>query len=72
MGLSKNGKRMGRPVIEDPKPFRICIRLDILTHDVLDVYCDKYDVSLTDTVTKAIRELAERDGIPMKCKEYAE
>lgn len=63
MGLSKNGKQMGRPPIEDPKPFRICIRLDVQTHDMLDMYCEKFDVSFTDAVTKAINELAERNGI---------
>ena len=63
MGLSKNGKQMGRPPIEDPKPFRICIRLDVQTHDVLEMYCDKFDVSFTEAVTKAINDLAERNGI---------
>ena len=63
MGLSKNGKQMGRPPIENPKPFTICIRLDVQTHDALNLYCKKFDVSLTDAVTKAINELAERNGI---------
>lgn len=63
MGLSKNGKQMGRPPVENPKPFKICIRLDVQTHDELELYCDKFDVSFTDAVTKAINELAERNGI---------
>lgn len=63
MGLSKTGKQMGRPPIENPKPFKICIRLDIKTHDVLEMYCDKFDASFTDAVTKAINELGERNGI---------
>ncbi len=66
MGLSKNGKRMGRPVTENPKPFRICVRLDAPTQEVLDLYCEEKDVSITEAVATAINELAKRNGITAK------
>lgn len=66
MGLSKNGKRMGRPVTEDPKPFRICVRLDAPTQEALDLYCEEKDVSITEAVAIAINELAQRNGIKTK------
>lgn len=66
MGLSKNGKKMGRPVTENPKSFRICVRLDAPTQEVLNLYCDQNNVSITKAVATAINELAQRNGITTK------
>ncbi len=57
MGLSKNGKRMGRPVKDNPKSYRICIRLDAKTQAILDLYCEKNGVSISDAVNIALRKL---------------
>lgn len=59
MGLSKNGKRMGRPVTENPKLYRICIRLDAKTQEVLNLYCEKNGVSISQAVSTAINALGK-------------
>lgn len=60
MGLSKNGKVMGRPTMDNPKSFRICIRLDRQTRNALSVYCEKNGVSISEAVSIAINELSEK------------
>ena len=66
MGLSKNGKRMGRPVTDNPKQYSICARIDAQTRAVLDLYCEKHGVSISEAVSTAINALGKRSGNTLK------
>ena len=46
--------------MDNPKSFRICIRLDRQTRNALSVYCEKNGVSISEAVSIAINELSEK------------
>lgn len=55
----KNGKKMGRPT-DNPKSYRIGLRLDAQAKAILNLYCEKNNVSITDAVNTAIKQLTEK------------
>ena len=57
--VSKNGKKTGRPT-ENPKPHKISARLDAQTKAILDLYCEKNGISVSEAVNVAIKALGKR------------
>lgn len=53
-------KKMGRPT-DNPKPFKITVRLDAESKAILDDYCVKNDVSQMEAVRRAIKRLVKGD-----------
>lgn len=49
-------KKMGRPT-DNPKPFRLAVRLDVDTKLVLDSYCEQEKISPTEAVRRGIKQL---------------
>lgn len=53
-------KKMGRPT-NNPKPFKITVRLDTESKAILDAYCAKNEVSQMEAVRRAIKRLVISD-----------
>ena len=51
--------RTGRPT-DNPKPYKLSMRLDENTRKILDKYCEQEKVSQTDAIRQAIKLLEER------------
>ena len=52
--------RTGRPT-DNPKPFRIGVRLDRETKEALDQYCEREQVTYSEAVKKGIMKLAPKE-----------
>lgn len=48
--------RTGRPT-DNPKPFRVGVRLDSETKEILDKYCEKKQVTPSEAVKRGIKKL---------------
>ena len=48
--------RRGRPT-DNPKPFKIAVKLDREAKDVLDAYCDQESVSMMEAARRGIKRL---------------
>lgn len=51
-------KKMGRPT-DNPKPFKITVRLDAESKAILDEYCKNNSVNQMEAVRKGIKKLRE-------------
>lgn len=51
-------KKMGRPT-DNPKPYKITVRLDTESKAILDAYCVKNDVNQMEAVRRAIKRLCK-------------
>lgn len=49
-------KKRGRPT-DNPKPFRIAVKMDVRTKDVLDRYCKQENVTQMEAARRGIRKL---------------
>lgn len=51
-------KKMGRPT-DNPKPYKIAIKLDQEAKDVLDAYCEQESVSVMEAGRRGIKRLKD-------------
>ena len=51
-----SGKKLGRPT-DNPKPYRLGIRVDEKTLTALDTYCQEHTISRSDAVRIAVERL---------------
>ena len=51
-------KKMGRPT-DNPKPFRLSVRVDRETLEVLDAYCKKKGINRMEGTRQGIQRLKE-------------
>lgn len=51
-----SGKKMGRPT-DNPKPYKITVRIDEQSKTTLDAYCNQENVSQMEAVRRGIRKL---------------
>lgn len=58
MGTEK--KKMGRPVIGEPKTNDLKVRLDDTTHKLLLEYCDKNKITKAEAVRQGIHLLLKK------------
>lgn len=49
---------MGRPT-DNPKPYRIGVKLDKESKDILDAYCEQESVSIMEAARRGIKKLKE-------------
>lgn len=50
-------KKMGRPT-DNPKPYKIGVKLDQESKDILDAYCAQEAVSVMEAARRGIKRLA--------------
>ncbi len=51
-----NGKKRG-PKTDNPKPYRIVVKLDQEAKDITEAYCEQETVSLAECVRRGIKRL---------------
>lgn len=49
-------KKRGRPT-DNPKPYRIAVKMDIRTKEILDSYCEQEQVNQMEAARRGIRKL---------------
>lgn len=49
-------KKAGRPT-ENPKPYKIAVKLDQEAKDILDAYCQQKEVSVMEAARRGIKKL---------------
>lgn len=49
-------KKMGRPT-DNPKPFKITVRIDEKSKEILDKYCEQEETSQMEAVRRGIKKL---------------
>ena len=49
-------KKMGRPT-DNPKPYKIAVKLDQEAKDILDAYCEQESVSIMEGARRGIKRL---------------
>lgn len=49
-------KKRGRPT-DNPKPYRIAVKMDIHTKEILDSYCEQEQVNQMEAARRGIRKL---------------
>ena len=49
-------KKMGRPT-DNPKPYKISVKLDREAKDILDAYCEQKTVSVMEATRRGIKRL---------------
>ena len=49
-------KKMGRPT-DNPKPYKIGVKLDKEAKDILDAYCEQESVSVMEAARRGIKRL---------------
>ena len=49
-------RKRGRPT-DNPKPFRIAVKMDAITKDILDSYCKQENVNQMEAARRGIRKL---------------
>ena len=49
-------KKMGRPT-DNPKPYKIGVKLDQEAKDILDAYCEQESVSVMEAARRGIKRL---------------
>lgn len=49
-------KKMGRPTV-NPKPYRIAVRLDNESKEILDAYCEQKQVNQMEAARRGIKKL---------------
>lgn len=49
-------KKMGRPT-DNPKPYKIAVKLDQEAKDILDAYCKQESVSIMEAARRGIKRL---------------
>jgi len=49
-------KKRGRPT-DNPKPFRIAVKMDAKTKEILDRYCEQENVTQMEAARRGIRRL---------------
>lgn len=52
----EKGKKRG-PKTDNPKPYRIAVKLDQEAKDVLDAYCEQENVSVMEAARRGIKRL---------------
>lgn len=52
-------KKMGRPT-DNPKPYKITVRIDEESRKILDEYCSKENVNQMEAVRRGIKKLDEK------------
>ena len=52
------GKKMGRPT-DNPKPYRVNVRLDKESKEILDAYVAQEKINALEAVRRAIRKLRD-------------
>lgn len=55
-----NNPRMGRPT-SDPKDYRVTARVTASTKRLLDLYCEKNNITTAEALTRGIYALAKKD-----------
>lgn len=53
-----SNKKMGRPT-QNPKPFRVNVRLDAESKEILDAYTEQENVPAMEAVRRAIKRLKD-------------
>ena len=56
MKMIEDNKKMGRPT-DNPKPYKIAVKLDQESKDVLDAYCKQETVSMMEAARRGIKRL---------------
>lgn len=51
-------KKMGRPT-DNPKPYKITVRIDAQCKSILSKYCDQYAVNQMEAVRRGISKLQD-------------
>ncbi len=51
-------KKMGRPT-DNPKPFRVNVRIDTESKEILDAYTDQEKVTAMEAVRRGIKKLKD-------------
>ena len=51
-------RKRGRPT-DNPKPFRIAVKMDAETKAILDMYCEKKGVNQMEAARRGIRKLKD-------------
>lgn len=50
-------KKMGRPPSDNPKAYKIAVKLDQEAKDILDAYCTQENVSVMEAARRGIKRL---------------
>ena len=53
-------KKIGRPVVGQPKPIKLTVRVTEQALQALDTYCSKHNLSRADGVRLAINDLRNK------------
>lgn len=61
VGLTRAGKKMGRPKAVNPKSVGLSIRLDADTAEAMEGYCHRNGVSKGEAIRRGIRRLVEEE-----------
>ncbi len=51
-------RKRGRPT-DNPKPYRIAVKMDKETKDILDQYCAQYNLNQMEAARRGIRKLKD-------------
>lgn len=51
-------KKMGRPT-DNPKPFRVNVRLDVESKEILDAYAKQENINTMEAVRRSIKKLKD-------------
>ena len=51
-------KKRGRPT-DNPKPYRIAVKMDIRTKEILNSYCEQEQVNQMEAARRGIRKLED-------------
>lgn len=61
VGLTRAGKKMGRPKAQSPKTIELGVRFDADTAEALEGYCQRNKVSKGEAVRRGIRKLVQEE-----------
>lgn len=61
LGLTRAGKKMGRPKAQRPKTIELGVRFDADTAEALEGYCQRHNVSKGEAVRRGIRKLVQEE-----------
>ncbi len=51
-------KKMGRPT-DNPKPYRVNVRLDVESKEILDAYTEQENITAMEAVRRSIKKLQD-------------
>lgn len=61
LGLTRAGKKMGRPKAKRPKSIELGVRFDADTAEALEGYCQRNNVSKGEAVRRGVRKLVQEE-----------